>query len=122
MQAAGLFMIKEGILKRLYPHSGHYRPTDTHLLTLLHFLKQNGVELDRVAVDVQLVMKVARRDDGNKDRRVRKIDNPYLWTGTHAKDFLQVKRNAHQGKLFESIAFHPLAYRGDDDYAINFSR
>lgn len=58
IQAAGLFVATDGVMTRLYPHSGHYRPTDSHLLTLLLFLESKGVNLEALEVDVQLVMKV----------------------------------------------------------------
>lgn len=42
-------------------YAGHYRPTDSHLLTLLLFLESQGVNLEELEVDVQLVMKVSNR-------------------------------------------------------------
>lgn len=32
------------------PYSGHYRPTDESLKSFLSFLKENGVDLDKVEV------------------------------------------------------------------------
>ena len=52
---------------------------------------------------MQLVMKVARMQDGNKGGRRRKIDSPYMWTGTHAKHFLAVKRRGWDSKLFSDV-------------------
>src|SRR3546814_13338592 len=43
--AAGMFVAENGYLTRVYPHSGHYRPTDDHLLSLLQFLDQQGVDM-----------------------------------------------------------------------------
>ncbi len=108
VQAAGLFVAAEGVLERLYPHSGHYRPTDSHLLSLLLFLESQAVDMDAMQVDVQLVMKVARAHDANKGGRKRKIDSPYMWTGLHAKYFLLAKRYAWEHKLFEQLFKHPL--------------
>jgi hypothetical protein len=114
VQAAGLFRAKEGLLRRLYPHSGHYRPTDSHLLILLSFLENNGVDMDDLQVDVQLVMKVARLHDAHKGGRVRKIDSPYMWTARHAKHFLSVKRRGWETRLFDQIMVSPLVYREED--------
>ncbi|KAE9465563.1 hypothetical protein C3L33_02536, partial [Rhododendron williamsianum] len=48
--AAGRLAAEDGTLKSISPYSGHYRPTDDSLDSFLSFLKQNGVDLDRVAV------------------------------------------------------------------------
>ncbi|KAM3574394.1 hypothetical protein VYU27_003687 [Nannochloropsis oceanica] len=108
VQAAGLFVAGEGVLERLYPHSGHYRPTDSHLLSLLLFLESQGVDMERMQVDFQLVMKVARSHDAHKGGRRRKIDSPYMWTGLHAKYFLLVKRYTWENKLFDEMLKHRL--------------
>jgi hypothetical protein len=113
VQAAGLFVASGGVLERLYPHSGHYRPTDSHLLSLLLFLEAQRVDLEDVQVDVQLVMKVARGHDANRGGRRRKIDSPYMWTGGHAKHFLLAKRQAWAGKLFAQLIMHPLTLAKD---------
>lgn len=55
-----MLVAEEGVLKTLYPHSGHYRPTNQHLRVLLKFLKSLGVDLDALEVDAQRVHKVAR--------------------------------------------------------------
>ena len=60
VEAAALFIIKRGVLRRLYPHSGHYRPTDRHLLRLLRYMEENNINLYNIEVDVQLMLKVAR--------------------------------------------------------------
>merc|ERR1712146_59257 len=60
VEAAALFVIKRGVLRRLYPHSGHYRPTDRHLLRLLRYMEEKGIDLYNIEVDVQLMLKVAR--------------------------------------------------------------
>lgn len=49
-----------GVLTTLYPHSGHYRPTNLHLHRLLLFLSGLGVDLSAIQVDAQRVHKVAR--------------------------------------------------------------
>ncbi len=113
VQAAGLLVAAGGVLERIYPHSGHYRPTDSHLLSLLLFLEGRGVDLEAVQVDVQLVMKVARGHDANRGGRRRKIDSPYMWTGGHAKHFLLAKRQAWAGKLFAQLIIHPLTLAKD---------
>lgn len=57
-----MLMAVNGVLVNLYPHSGHYRPTDRHLHRLLLFLSGLGVDLSAIQVDAQRVHKVARPD------------------------------------------------------------
>ncbi|CAN0434558.1 unnamed protein product, partial [Discosporangium mesarthrocarpum] len=78
VEAAGMLVAKEGLLTNLYPHSGHYRPTDQHLLGLLGFLRGRRADLGKVMVDEQRVQKKARQEAQSGGLK-RKIDNP-LWT------------------------------------------
>ncbi|KAK4749291.1 hypothetical protein SAY87_026740 [Trapa incisa] len=48
--AAGRLEAEHGILKSISSYSGHYKPTDDRLDSLLSFLEENGVELDKVEV------------------------------------------------------------------------
>lgn len=57
-----MLVAENGVLVTLYPHSGHYRPTNLHLHRLLLFLRQLGVDLSCIQVDAQRVHKVARQD------------------------------------------------------------
>lgn len=100
--AAGMFVAENGNLTRVYPHSGHYRPTDDHLLYLLQFLDQQGVDMSAVLVDAQRVFKVARicTDDG---RRVSKVDSPHLLTAGEVEHFLMHKKRARECGLLGQI-------------------
>ncbi|MBA0676723.1 hypothetical protein Goari_018187, partial [Gossypium aridum] len=48
--AAGRLVVEEGILKSISAYSGHYRPTNDSLNSFLSFLKENGVNLDKVEI------------------------------------------------------------------------
>ncbi|XP_072990421.1 IQ domain-containing protein IQM2-like [Typha latifolia] len=48
--AAGRLIVENGILRAVWPHSGHYRPTEENFLELMSFLKENNVNL----IDVKL--------------------------------------------------------------------
>ncbi|KAL7596267.1 hypothetical protein Lser_V15G29833 [Lactuca serriola] len=48
--AAGRLDVDNGTLKTISPYSGHYRPTDESLKSFLSFLKENGVDLDKVEI------------------------------------------------------------------------
>ena len=51
MQAAGVMICADGVLKKLFAHSGHYRPTEYNILQLLHFLLGANVRLVDVEVN-----------------------------------------------------------------------
>ncbi|KAK9274340.1 hypothetical protein L1049_019154 [Liquidambar formosana] len=46
--AAGRLVVEKGILKAVWPHSGHYRPTQENFLDFLSFLRENNVDLTDV--------------------------------------------------------------------------
>ncbi|XP_035541343.1 IQ domain-containing protein IQM2-like isoform X1 [Juglans regia] len=46
--AAGRLVIEDGILKAVWPHSGHYRPTEENFKDFVSFLKENNVNLTDV--------------------------------------------------------------------------
>ncbi|KAB2045318.1 hypothetical protein E1A91_D01G159200v1 [Gossypium mustelinum] len=48
--AAGRLVVEKGILKSISAYSGHYRPTNDSLNSFLSFLKENGVNLDKVEI------------------------------------------------------------------------
>ena len=102
--AAGILITNEnGCLKRLYPHSGHYRPGEAHMQRMLFYLYQRGVDLDSFEVDMQQIMHVSReiRDKrtpkgGNCEentKKARKTDSLHLKTATFVALFL-----AHKAK------------------------
>lgn len=61
VNAAGMIVCVDGRLTKLFPHSGHYRPHDRHLYSLLAYLRDRGVQLRGVQVDVQRVLKLSRQ-------------------------------------------------------------
>ena len=64
--AAGAIRISDGSIKALYPHSGHYRPGEQHLVYLLEYLAERGVALRDFECDAQRVFKVCRDADKSK--------------------------------------------------------
>jgi hypothetical protein len=55
---------QSGAIRRVFPHSGHYRPGDEHVQYLLKFLAAKGVDLAALEVDGQHTMKVRGRVHG----------------------------------------------------------
>ncbi|XP_041999522.1 IQ domain-containing protein IQM2-like [Salvia splendens] len=49
--AAGRIIADKGVLKVVWPHSGHYRPTAENFQDFVSFLKDNNVDLDKVEFD-----------------------------------------------------------------------
>ncbi|XP_039064078.1 IQ domain-containing protein IQM2-like [Hibiscus syriacus] len=46
--AAGRLVVENGVLKAVWPHSGHYRPTEENFNDFISFLKENDVDLTDV--------------------------------------------------------------------------
>ncbi|KAK3026380.1 hypothetical protein RJ639_040469 [Escallonia herrerae] len=49
--AAGRIVVESGILKAVWPHSGHYRPTPENFQDFISFLRENNVDLTNVQMD-----------------------------------------------------------------------
>ena len=48
--AAGRLVVEDGVLKAVWPHSGHYQPTEENFLDFLSFLRENDVDITDVKV------------------------------------------------------------------------
>ncbi|XP_020590630.1 IQ domain-containing protein IQM2-like [Phalaenopsis equestris] len=46
--AAGRLVVKNGVLKAVWPHSGHYRPTEENFEEFISFLEENNISLSDV--------------------------------------------------------------------------
>jgi hypothetical protein len=87
--AAGIFITDEnGVLTRLYPHSGHYRPGEAHMQRVLFFLYHKGVDLRTFEMDTQQILHVAR--DATKEAVVKEKDSDG-GNDTNAKDTVKNK-------------------------------
>lgn len=49
--AAGRIVAENGVLKAVWPHSGHYRPTKENFQDFISFLRENGVDTSYVKMD-----------------------------------------------------------------------
>ncbi len=63
----------QGNLIAFYPHSGHYRPTDVHILRMLDFLVDCGADISEVGVDAQRVYKTCRPGSGTCNKVCRDV-------------------------------------------------
>ncbi|TMW56561.1 hypothetical protein Poli38472_006571 [Pythium oligandrum] len=101
VQTAGMMVINDGIIETIYPHSGHYRPSEHELLVLLRFLVAQGVDLTDVKVDVQRIQKVFRSSINGS--LVRKIDNAHFWNAYRVLYFLEQKHLAWKIGFFDEL-------------------
>ncbi|KAI4368579.1 hypothetical protein MLD38_017123 [Melastoma candidum] len=60
--AAGRLIVNKGVVQAVWPHSGHYRPTEENFKDFLSFLRDNDVDLS----DVKLSPEETDTDDSNK--------------------------------------------------------
>lgn len=60
VNAAGMLVCDSGQLTTLYPHSGHYRPLNSHLCSLLRFFHQKGINLRSVQVAMCCINELLR--------------------------------------------------------------
>lgn len=98
VQAAGMMVVDNGHLTKLYPHSGHYRPSEDEVRVLLFFLRDHKVDLDKVLVDIQRVQKLCR-----DSKLVKKTDSATFWNGTELLNFLCCKNDAWTSHLFDEL-------------------
>jgi hypothetical protein len=50
VNAAGIIIVEDGNIKTVFPHSGHYRPEDKHLLWFIEFLFNQKLDLKTIQV------------------------------------------------------------------------
>ncbi|XP_038678653.1 IQ domain-containing protein IQM2-like [Tripterygium wilfordii] len=62
--AAGRLVAENGILKAVWPHSGHYRPTEENFRDFVSFLKENNVDL----TDVEMTSIDEEEDSTSRQR------------------------------------------------------
>ncbi|RLN15957.1 IQ domain-containing protein IQM6-like [Panicum miliaceum] len=62
--AAGRLVVENGILKAVWPHSGHYRPTEANFREFMDYLKKRNVDL----TNVKLSPAEGQEDEGLRHR------------------------------------------------------
>ena len=110
--AAGIFITDdEGILTKLYPHSGHYRPGEAHMQRVLFHMHNEGVSLRTFEMDMQQILHVARDKEPkdvqgsaeDKAEKKKKIDALHLVPAVHAACFLAHKARFIGNNIFSQI-------------------
>jgi hypothetical protein len=116
--AAGILISDEnGILVRLYPHSGHYRPGEADMQRMLFHLHDKGVDLRSFEMDTQQILHVTRetapvmtnKDDptavgGNPpEKKKKKIQSLHLKQAAFVACFLAHKARFIGEGIFDQI-------------------
>ncbi|XP_064939789.1 IQ domain-containing protein IQM1-like isoform X1 [Musa acuminata AAA Group] len=65
ISAAGQLVVEDGALEAVWPHSGHYRPTEENFKEFMSFLDENNVDLSDVK-------KSPTGEDDERDGRLKK--------------------------------------------------
>ena len=121
--SAGIIITDEnGYITRLYPHSGHYRPSEAHMQRMLFFLHRKGVDLRTFEVDTQQFRHVSREKDGKDkerksdekdkerksdekegEKKVKKVDSLHLEKAVYVAFFLAHKAGFIGEGIFDKI-------------------
>lgn len=114
--AAGIFITgDDGVLTRLYPHSGHYRPGEADMQRVLFYLYNEGVDLRTFDMDMQQINHVARdngpkqkkykfdKSDGDKAEKKKKVESLQLVPAVLAACFLAHKARFIGAGIFRQV-------------------
>lgn len=82
--AAGLIKIKDGLLDKLSPLSGHYRPSTSQFRAFLHSLKDTGADMSHVSISRSYFILSGLEEYLKTRRRVKKLLNVLI----HGRDRL----------------------------------
>jgi hypothetical protein len=95
--AAGLIKIKDGLLDKLSPLSGHYRPNTSQFKAFLHSLKEAGADMSHLSISRSYAILVGLEAYVKTKRRGKKIVKSLL----HGRDLLlthdELKKREEEG-------------------------
>ncbi|KAF6994225.1 hypothetical protein CFC21_010980 [Triticum aestivum] len=104
---AGRLVVKDGILKAIWPYSGHYLPTEDNFRDFIRFLQENDVSLTDVkksAIDKQDEYPLL----SNSETQPEHVENNDA-AGAAAQDLTEVEIDG----VLTGEAYHGLADHGD---------
>ncbi|CAH8301044.1 unnamed protein product [Eruca vesicaria subsp. sativa] len=82
--SAGRIVVDDGVLKAVWPHSGHYLPTEENFLAFMSFLRENNVDL----TDVK---KSPDEDDGEHHFKVKRMPSRIKEVEEEPSDFVDAE-------------------------------
>lgn len=106
--AAGILITEaDGVLTRVYPHSGHYRPGEADMQRMLFHLHDKGVDLRSFDVDMQQILHVTRdsqkKGEDGVEKKKKKTQSLYLLPAIYLARLLAHKARAIGKGLFDQI-------------------
>lgn len=106
--AAGILITgDDGIIQRVYPHSGHYRPGEADMQRMLFHLHDKGADLRTFDVDLQQILHVTRdsqkKGEDGTEKKKKKTQSLYLMPALYLARFLAHKARAIGKGLFDQI-------------------
>ena len=101
--AAGIFNTDQnGVLTRVLPHSGHYRPGEADMQRMVFFLYSEGVDLRLVEVDTQQLNHINRKDPNTFKKKAKK-DSLHLTSALSVANFLSHKARFIGQGIFSQV-------------------
>ncbi|CAM8886512.1 unnamed protein product [Rhodiola kirilowii] len=99
--AAGQLVVENGILRAVWPHSGHYRPTEENFKDFISFVTENNVDLTNVQMTpVEEEQRSYHRQNSNLEMRINSSEEELTQKATfsdvnqtNAKHLAKVKIN-----------------------------
>ena len=106
--AAGILVTdNDGFLTHLYPHSGHYRPSEPEIQRVLFYLFSSGVDLGSLEVDMQQIIRVCRNndvtDENGRKNKMKKMCCLHLRSAAYVANFLSHKARCIELGIFMEI-------------------
>ncbi|XP_031397571.1 IQ domain-containing protein IQM6-like [Punica granatum] len=109
--AAGRLFVEEGILKAVWPHSGHYLPTEENFQELMSFLEEHKVDLSNVKKcpteeeEATLFKRVNNTISScsSEENLTRRMDEPNTEKSAQGKDDLR-KQNQNADESSDQTA------------------
>ncbi|KVH90861.1 hypothetical protein Ccrd_007110 [Cynara cardunculus var. scolymus] len=93
--AAGRLVSEDGVLKAIWPHSGHYRPTQENFQDFVSFLQENDVDTTNVKMD---------SDDDDKESLGKQSSSVHIRTHSSEEDVSEKERMGTEEVVVED---HP---------------
>ncbi|KAK4409240.1 IQ domain-containing protein IQM2 [Sesamum angolense] len=93
--AAGRIVAEKGVLKAVWPHSGHYRPTPENFQDFISFIRENNVDL----TDVKL-----ESTDDEEEESTGKKGGAYLRSNSSEEDLAEKDRSETEENDCESTS------------------
>ncbi|KAI7729186.1 hypothetical protein M8C21_025860, partial [Ambrosia artemisiifolia] len=107
--AAGRIIAEKGVLKAVWPHSGHYRPTEENFKDFISFLHENDVDTSNVKMDsnddddkeyfgiqssINRIRTPSSEEDNGSEKPVEEIRKPKLLNSfTRKLSALEIPKN-----------------------------